>query len=182
MNKVDLDQLAALFESRFGFVLKTARRYAPKSGLDRDIAQQAFIVFVRGVAKNNWDLDRNIDPLLYGIVKNVALQHWDRERKHSPDALIRLYELLGRLPDEAGAPPEAADFEEKKRDALKSCMEKLTTRNRLLLEQHYREGIKTDELAARNNVKGGALRQLFCRLRAKLRDCIEQTLSSDEPS
>ncbi len=179
MSKTQIDRLALLFESRFGLVLETARRYAPKSELARDIAQQSFIVFAQGAAKNDWDLDRDVNPLLYGIVKNVAMQHWERERKHSPEALADLYERLGRPVRENEA---ASVGEDERIAALRVCMEKLSPRNRTLLRQHYAEGIKTDELADRNHVKGGAIRQLFCRLRAKLRECIEQAVSSDKSS
>lgn len=178
MNKpFDINQLEKLCESRYGLVLEAACRFAPKADLTRDIVQQTFSVFVHGVRENRWDLQQDINPLLYGIAKKVAMEYWRMERKHSPEALTRLAELLGRQSESSPSEENvSAEREMEKIVALQTCMEKLTPRNRDLLNRHYYDGIKTEELALQNNVKGSAIRQLFCRVRAKLRKCIEQTV------
>lgn len=176
-----IDQAARLFESRYDLILETAYRYAPDAGLAHDIAQQSYLSFIHGVQEKNWDLERDVAPLLRAIVKNVAMNVWKQRKKHAPEALRRVHERLLRFFEET---TDLGSVEDKvgidRLEALKSCMEKLTLRSRQFLEQHYHQGTTMEEIGLQNNVPPNTIRQMFCRLRAKLRDCIEQTLHRNE--
>lgn len=174
---VPLDQLARIYEERYSLVLEVARRYAPNPSLTRDIAQQAFLVFVQGAREKEWDLDKDVDPLIYGIVKNVARQVWQREQRSAPTALRRVAERFLQPPSEPREFASPGEREPGPRiEALHRCMDKLTQRGRTFLELHYRDGMTIEEIARRHEVNPSTLRQMFSRLRAKLRDCIDNIL------
>lgn len=174
----ETEQLAQFFESRYALVLKVASRYAPRSKLTHDIVQQTFMLFVQGVREKKWNLEQeNINALLFGIAKNVAMKIWAKEQKNSPEALKRIGEyLLQNVSD--FDPTEWNESTERRLLALKPCMEKLTSQSRSFLDQHYREGTAIEELGKQNNIQPKTLRKMFSRLRAKLRECIEQSLKN----
>lgn len=177
----DKEQLAALFGSRYALVLEAARRYAPGASLTYDVAQQTFIVFMEGFEKKKWewDSDRQLDSLLFGIAKNVARQLWAQEQKKAsePERLVgeRFRDYLNAKYREDDPADELAMNRQR---ILKYCMQKLTSRNRDLLKKHYEDGLTLEEIASRNRVNATAIRQVFCRLRAKLRDCIQTNLEN----
>lgn len=177
---VDIERLTELFVARYGLVLEAAVRYAPGASLARDIAQQSFLVFVRGVREKGWTLDGNLDALLYGIAKNVARKMWAKECRNGTEALEMIAERFfaaNRFRDENM--PEEIENREQARlrlQNLKNCMEKLDEKGRYLLDEHYCRGTPIEELGRRDGVKPNTMRQVFCRLRAKLRDCIEKNV------
>lgn len=175
----DMEHLARLFESRYDLVMAMARCYTPDTHLTYDVIQESFIVFVRGVAEKDWDVQHDVDSLLRGIVKRVALKYRERESKHAPEALQRIHDRILRLVETTG---EFDELQAERVTALRTCVEKLPFRSRLFLEQHYREHVSLEELGDRNGIKPNTIRQMFCRLRKKLRDCIERVFQQQEES
>lgn len=177
----DLDRIGELFTSRYALVLEISQRYAPHPDLAYDIAQQSFVVFVKGVVEKSWDINSDVGPLLRQIVKNIAMTTWQNERKHSSEALKMIAERFFRQPSEEYLQDEVAatnpdNLEARRLAALKICMQKLTSRSINLLNRHYIDGTTLEELGCENEMNGNAMRQLFSRLRLKLRDCIERTV------
>jgi DNA-directed RNA polymerase specialized sigma24 family protein len=56
-------------------------------------------------------------------------------------------------------------------------MEKLPDKGRTLLALYYEAGISTVDIAAQMEMHPDAVCQALCRLRGKLRDCIDRALS-----
>lgn len=175
-----MENLGRLFESRYDLVLKAARRYAPDTSLTYDIAQQTFLVFVDGVREKGWTSDGNLDALLYSIARRVAQTLWKQEQKNRSSALEVVAGHFLKIQRET---PESAERETgdatEKLIALKVCMDKLTARSRSFLELYYRSEITLEEIGKQNRINPGTIRQLFSRLRATLRDCIEKTLKQE---
>src|SRR2546427_9980662 len=62
--------LNQLIEANTGFVHALALRLAPAPGLAEDIAQQVFLELIAKATQ--WDLARDIKPLMAGMTRNVA--------------------------------------------------------------------------------------------------------------
>lgn len=180
-RRMEENDLARFFESRYGLVLGIARRYAPAPDMAYDIAQQSFVMFLKGVREKGWDLEADRTALLCGIVKNIAIRTWTREQKNisMPRQMIA-EKFLDQLSKEEYEPKwqgHAIDLSELRLDALKACTEKLPQEGRAYLEQHYREGVTLEEIAQRNGVKPNTIRKMFCRLRKSLQRCIDDLLT-----
>lgn len=181
-SNFDLDELARLCESRYALVLQAARKYAPGSNLDRDIVQETFLTIVQGAIEGKWDLTQDVNPLFYGIAKNIALHCWREERKTRSEGLqiIDSFFLSEAIDLESlEAPQGQEDLTTARLAGLESCLKKLSSRNRKLLEQHYRHGISMEKLAVKNGIRSDNMRQIFSRLRAKLCECIERYLKTE---
>lgn len=160
-------ELAELFQSRYDLVVRVAQRFAPNAELARDIAQLVFMEFARQASRKNWDLDRDINPLLFGITKNVARRVWRQEKKHLPEALQIVAQRYLK-----GEDAEPDRYLEERIDELNRCIERLSTRGKRFIESHYFGGASMEEIARENSLKSDAVRQMFCRWRAMLRDCM----------
>lgn len=96
--------------------------------------------------------------------------HWQkqgRDRHSFDDALLQ------SLADKA-----AQDGHElsRNRAALQGCLQKLTEHQRELITERYTAGISVKQLAAKLSRPVGAISQSLYRIRAKLFDCIKQSL------
>lgn len=162
----DIETFVELFQARYGLVIAVARRYSPDPESAHDIVQQVFVEFMQSGIRKGWDLQRDINPLLHTITKNVALKFWREKQRRIPEAVRRLSERFLERRDENSTP------EDDRIEALLKCLEKLSPKNRSLIERYYFENIPIDELCGRLGVKAGAIHQALCRIRAKLKDCI----------
>jgi RNA polymerase sigma-70 factor, ECF subfamily len=83
----------------------------------------------------------------------------------------------GDLLDEvaAAATAVAEDFNEK-RQALRSCVEKLPSKDHQLVDLRYQRGLSVQEIAQRRGKTANAVSQALFRIRAALAACIERTL------
>lgn len=174
MQDYSIETLTHLFQSHYGLLIGIARCYAPAPDLVHDIMQEAFIDFVNDALKGNRDFDRDISPLLCTIVKNRAIKHWAERRKNTPEVLQEIAERLSRETEEAR--------EEQLQDEirhLKDCMGMLPFESRRLIEQHYRLGYSMEEIARFEQRKPDAIRQAVCRIRLRLRECIEKKLKKE---
>lgn len=179
----DLDRLARIFESRYALISEAVRRYAPGSSLFYDVAQQVFLLFVEGVRQKGWDPDQNPDGLLYAIAKNVSQSMWTKEQKNSSKALQRIGEHFFRARNRLEGNDDSLrenEFYQQRLTALRGCMNKLNPKSLEFMDLHYCQGIKLDEIGRKYEIKSATIRQIFSRLRAKLRDCIEQSIRSSE--
>ena len=174
------EPIVRAFQSRYGLVVGVARRYAPTPDLVYDIAQQAFIDFFEGAIKGNWDLEQDVRPILYTITKNRALKFGRRRKQDSSEVLQLVWERLMSLTREnQDAMSDEGEELEKEVQILNQCVNKLPEKSRRYIEQHYFDGIAIKDIAQQETMDAGVLRQAFCRIRAKLRDCVEKTLKSD---
>ncbi len=97
-------------------------------------------------------------------------------RKQGKDRLVFTDDVLDYL-----AERQADRFEEvgQRAGALKFCLEKLSGKQRELLEQRYAEGGSVLRMAQANGQSVGAISQSLYRIRESLLMCIEKKLASE---
>src|SRR5262245_46202402 len=106
------------------FVRALALRLAPAPGLAEDIAQQVFLEFLAKEAE--WDLSKDIKPLLAVMTRNVARRCW-RERMHAlPEVRRELAEHICQLAEAR----DVAWFDEEEKSILRRCLDRLPTKSR----------------------------------------------------
>jgi RNA polymerase sigma-70 factor (ECF subfamily) len=101
----------------------------------------------------------------------LAYQKRRRSDRHIFDG-----ELLAQLADRAAELSE--DFCER-RLALRGCMQKLSSRNRELLNLRYHSGVPVQEIAQRRGKSPNAISHMLFRIRSTLAECIERTLGTE---
>lgn len=170
---VDIEKLATLFQSKYGVMVAAARRYAPTPDQVLDVIQQVFIDFVRNAERRDWDLERDLSPLLYRMVRDRALELRRKQQSKSSETLLE----IGRRFAESCR--RSDDEESDELEALRHCLERLPPRSREYVRRHYDEGVSIEQLASEESVKANTLRQTFCRIRSTLRKCIENTVTRD---
>lgn len=153
-----------------GFVRALAVRLAPWPGLAEDIAQQVFLEFL--VKADQWDLQRDVRPLLAGMTRNVALRTWRERTRSMPDQLADLAEHIRGL-----AESQEVDWPAQEGlQALQDCVAKLPDKSRRLIELHYYLEVTSVEISRQMAVKADAVRRALFRLRDQLRRCIQDVL------
>jgi len=162
---------AQVFLAHHGFVKGLALRHAPWPGLANDIIQQVFLEFAR--KERQWNLDSDVKPLLATMTRFVALRYW-RERTHQqPEVVRQLADHIRRLASERQDEPRYDD----ELDALRICLEKLPNKTRSFVDLYYYAGHSTGEIAARMKMRSDTVCRALCRVREKLRDCLQRSLN-----
>lgn len=167
----DHEKIAELFESRFDLLLATARRFAPMPDLVHDIVQEVFIEFAQSCSRKNRDLETDVTPLLRKMVRDVAVDFWKREQKHSSAKIIHLAEQLGEAARKTCGHED--DEKETVLPGLRECIEQLPDSSRRIVKSHYFERISLEQIAKENAINPGTLRKSLFRIREKLRRCVE---------
>jgi len=164
-------RIAEITESHGHFVRSLALRLAPAPGLAEDIVQQVFLEFV--AKGDQWDLDRDIEPLLAAMTRNVALRCW-RDKTRAMSAEMRgLAEHIRALAEGS----EVEWYRPEEQTALRQCLEQLPEKGRRFIELHYDLGVSSVEIAAQMKMTAEAVRRALFRLREQLRRCIHATLA-----
>lgn len=159
-----------LLAAQEAFVRSLALRLAPVPGLAEDIAQQVFLEFLAKEAE--WDLAKDIKPLLVVMTRNIARRCW-RERMHSlPEVQRELAEHICQLAESR----EVAWFGEEEKTILRRCLDRLPIKSRRLIELHYYLDTSSVEIAQQLNMQPDAVRRALFRLREQLRKCVRQFL------
>lgn len=167
----DETKVAQLVLAHHAFVKALAFKLAPWPGLVDDISQQVFLEFL--AKQEKWDLEQDLRPLLATMTRLVAARHWRERKRAMPEVVRELADYVRQLAEEHEAPLYA----DEKMAALRICLQKLPEKGRALLELYYDTGISTVDIAAQMETHPDAVCQALCRLRGKLRECIQRTLS-----
>ena len=165
---------AARFLAHHGFVKGLALKHAPWPGLAEDVLQQVFVEFIAKAGR--WDLDADPKPLLATMTRHVALRHWRERTRDMPEVMRQLAEHVRQLAEERAAPPRYED----EVDALRLCLEKLPEKSRSLIDMYYYADLSTAEIAGRTGTRADTLCRAICRLREKLRTCIDRAIRGEE--
>jgi RNA polymerase sigma-70 factor (ECF subfamily) len=99
----------------------------------------------------------------------------ERMRSYSRDRLVFDESFINELADMAAE--RAAGFDDE-RAALRGCMERLPTAQRVLLEMRYSRSLSITCIADEMNRPSGSIRQTLYRIRGLLLDCIESRLET----
>lgn len=169
----DIDKLAQLFQDRYGLVVGVARRFSPLPDLVYDIAQQAFLHFVKAAQSIEWSEESGVDALLYRITKNIAITCWRKEKAKSSEKMQRIREMFlarSREKEEDATDEKLSD----EIPLLRECMEQLPKKSRDLLNMHYVEQVSMEAIGQQTRIKPSTIRQTISRIRRKLKDCIEK--------
>ncbi|QOV92061.1 RNA polymerase sigma factor [Humisphaera borealis] len=173
--KLSEAKAAQAFLAHHGFVKGLALRHAPLPGIADDILQQVFVEFL--AKADQWDLDRDVKPLLATMTRTVALRHWRDKTRDMPEVVQKLAEHVRMLAEERSAAPRYAD----EIAVLRSCVEKLPDKSRALIDLYYYDDISTPQIADRLGMKADTVCRAMGRLREKLRECIDRGLKSALP-
>ena len=159
-----------LIEANTGFVHALALRLAPAPGMADDIAQQVFLELI--TKDPQWDLTRDIKPLLAVMTRNVDRRVW-REKSHNmPEVVRELAEHIRNLAENR----EVSWFEEAEKNALRRCLDKLPDKSPRLIDFHYDLGITSVQIARKMEINADAVRRALFRLREQLRKCVGRIL------
>lgn len=173
-QKLDISEVSRIFQSKLGLIADVARQYAPAPDMVYDIVQQAFVDFAGSMLKGGYDENRDIVPLLYQITKNRALKSWRELRDRIPENRRKIAEQMMQLAQKRFE-NRKDDFEADRRfDALYDCLDALPEKSREIVRKHYFDAVPIVELAETLQYKPDALRQMFLRIRTKLKKCIEK--------
>lgn len=111
-----------------------------------------------------------------------VLRHRDAAKRHRvklDDAVMDLLatETIERSREQARA---AAETFEQQRVAVWACVDELSERHRDILTARYRDGRSLGDIGVTLGRNANAMAQLFHRIRAILRECVERRLSTVE--
>ena len=153
-----------------GFVHALALRFAPAPGLADDIAQQVFLEFI--AKADQWDLTRDVRPLLAGMTRNVARRCWRDHTRTLPEQTRELAEHIRALAEDQ----DVRWHDKEETNALRRCLDRLPDKSRRLIELHYFVDLTSVDIAARMVMTAYAVRRALFRLRGQLRKCIQGVL------
>ena len=161
---------AGLFLTHHDFVKGVALKYAPWPGLMEDIAQQVFLEFM--AKEEQWDLEKDLRPLLATMTRHVAMRLWRDRTKSRPEVVQKLADHIRLLAEESELPPR---YEEEV-SLLRGCLQKLPEKSRELIQLYYYSDIGTPQIAEQLDMKADTVCRALSRVREKLRECIQRQL------
>lgn len=174
-SKNDMTTINGLFQEHYSFVVSVARWHAPSQELADGIVQQVYIEFAQCGTEGKLDLNQSIRSFLYHLTKRQAALAW-RKRSTEQKRYRPIEELSEFLADSAGAGPEDDQYEQLENEVtlLNDCLEALSDKSRDIITRHYFNKISIKQIAEDENQTASAMRHFFCRVRMKLKQCIEK--------
>lgn len=167
------NRIVQLFLDHHHFVRGMAVRLAPYPHMADDVVQQVFTELL--VGKDKWNTEQDVRPLLATLTRNIAYAAWRQKAKSLPEKLEKIADHVRKIAKDNVRPEQF----EQEQAVLYQCLDQLPAKSRDLIQIHYFEGVKIKELADRLELKSNTLCRAFCRLRDKLRDCIEKKLKEN---
>ena len=164
---------AQLFLSHHDFVKGMALKFAPWPGLVEDITQQVFLEFM--AKEQQWDLEKDVRPLLATMTRHVALRQWRERTRTQPEVVQKLAEHVRQLAAERDRAPCFED----EMQALRLCLGKLPEKSRELVRLYYFEDVATPEIGAMIDAKADTVCRALSRVREKLRECVQRTVGKE---
>jgi len=142
-------------------------------GLVDDLAQDVFIEVMKHI--DRYDQSRPFRGWLFGIARNLLHQEF---RKNAMDARIRQGLTTEAVIEQEVLEQEQMRLLTKKEtlSALQTCMEKLPSKLKKLIELRFKAREKTEKIAWRLKMNGSAVRMALMRTRQDLRQCVESQL------
>jgi RNA polymerase sigma-70 factor (ECF subfamily) len=141
----------------------------PDSDTAYDILQQTNVVLWRDAER----FDEGTNFLSWAF-RVAYFQVLDYREKRQRDRLRFNKDLLEEL---AAAPDVGRGDFELRLEALRTCLEKLPSRQRSLVQRRYGEGISVSAMAKCEGQTAGALATFLHRIRRGLMECIQRRLA-----
>jgi RNA polymerase sigma-70 factor len=137
-----------------------------------DIFQDTILEIAR--AGERFDAERDFLAWARGVGRNMVRRYWASARRtpaaRDPAGLEAAAEAMLEEQD--------ADAWEGERRALRSCMDRLSDRNRALMLERYGRNLKGPALAEKTGINPKSVRTTLVRLRQFLRRCIDAQLAA----
>lgn len=131
-----------------------------------DLVQQVFINAYR--ALDRFETGRDFGSWIRVIARNVVREELRRSIRYDTHLNAYAEQLTERWVDD-----ESADEAERELDSsLEECLKKLPDRTAKIVNLRYYEDWSCDRIAQRMNMTTGAVRNVLCRARIQLHDCI----------
>lgn len=163
------ETVSKIFLERRDLVRSVAVRYAPSKEVIDDIVQEVYVEFASRAEK--WDLRTDVSALLAVMTRNFARRMWRDYLRSLPETKRRILEILQKRSEERDFP-----YGEDEREALRGCVETLSSAGRRLIKDYYFHRIPLKEIAETMEKSPETLRRALCRYRTKLRSCVMRIL------
>ena len=145
------------------------------SALAEDLVQETFVVAYR--KREELSEVPIFGAWLRGVARNVLRRH--REKCAHEPVLINI-KMLDSF-EEPAAALEAVHldpgYESQRMAVLRRCVQKLTSRARILIQGRYQDNLSTDQLAQRAGLAPGSVPVILHRARTALFDCITRKMA-----
>ena len=148
-----------------------AKLLANSSSTDDVLQESNKILWLK---RQNWDPET---PFLKWAYRICYFQAKAYLRDMSRDRLVFREELIDLLAEDH---PNDTSMNQRE-GALKVCLQKLSSKQRTLILQHYESGSSLQEIADKLGITSNSLSQRLCRLRHRLHLCIQQNIPSQSP-
>ena len=136
-----------------------------------DLVQRVFVKAYRSLG--TFKIGRDFGPWIRTVARNAV-----REELRTTARYARRLEAYRQMVEtEWGQGSRADDDQQRLHEALEACLGKLPEHARSVVELRYRQGRRFEQLAAELDTTAGALRNLLCRVRERLRRCIQQEMA-----
>jgi RNA polymerase sigma-70 factor (ECF subfamily) len=137
-----------------------------------EVLQRVAVALVRKF--DHYDPSRPFGPWAIGVAKYEVL-YFRRER--ATDRHLFNDDLVEQIANRYEFYAEDID---PIREALRDCLRQLKGRSGRVIELRYRSGMKANAIANEMSLSPGAVRMLLCRVREKLRGCIERRMAAQD--
>lgn len=169
-------QAAQKFLAHYGFVKRCALAAAPLPRFTEDIAQEVFVEFI--THSQRWDLESDVRPLLAKTTYLVARKYWRDHKKTLPPMLVKVAENIRQNEDETQKSTTERLYENEIA-ALRQCLDRLPAKSRKVIRSYYFDHVDTERLAEGLEIQAKSVNRMICRIREKLRLCIQQHLKKE---
>ncbi|MEM0968817.1 MAG: sigma-70 family RNA polymerase sigma factor [Verrucomicrobiota bacterium] len=143
----------------------------------QDVLQEGKIIMWRHFAK--FEQGTNFPAWARKILFHQVLSY--RRRTKRDPSLLLSEEMISLLSEETESALREGRWE-KREQALQSCLLKLKTDHRKVVQMRYRDEASIEKIARRLERTEGAIYRLLSRLRQSLFDCVERELKGTFPS
>jgi RNA polymerase sigma-70 factor (ECF subfamily) len=133
-----------------------------------DIVQQVFVN--AWVALRRYEPGRDFGRWIRTIARNAVREELRRRSRYAHRLRVYYESLSVRLVND----DNAEYHQERLEDALGHCLGRLAPGAANLIHQRYTDGDGIEEIAGRLRISAEAVRSRLCRIRAKLRQCIDK--------
>lgn len=166
---IEFAQLLTQYQRRlYAFIMSLV----PDPNQANDILQETNLALCKSASK--YDPDRNFLAWAFKISRFQVLAFLKKQKR---SRLVFDDDLLHQIADEAEE--ESAHFEDM-RKALNTCLRKLPSRHRALVEARYEDGGTIKKLAKAFRRSVGAVTQSLFRIRSALWNCVEREMRKIE--
>jgi RNA polymerase sigma-70 factor (ECF subfamily) len=163
-----------IFEKDLKNTQDQIRSFIARSGVQiddvDDIAQEVYIIYYTNFNKR--PEDGNVSAWLKGIARNVCL-HYFRSKKSSAKNMEFIMEVL----EQVEVPFEKVSFKAKAADALKKCLQKLSEKNRKIIQMFYQDGKDYKAISKQLSTTAKTIGMTLYRIKILLKECVERNIS-----